>query len=272
MIEQWSHSKLNMLTRCARQFWYRYVMGLKIPPNSNLSFGKAYHSTLEANFTQKKRTKRDLSWEQATTIFSDEWDHVARDLDWKYEEAGKGNLKDMGIRLVGDYITNLAPKRKNPTFVEFEFKIELPETDKPFVGVIDLITDANGELLIYDHKTSGRRWPNSRADQELQPTAYYLAYQGLFGILPPKFTYDIAVKTKNSYVYEVSTKRTERDIEDYKERLIVAEQMLDKEIFPKTTPDNWLCNPRYCGYYNHCMRGTPLSQLRLQEDEEPYGI
>jgi CRISPR/Cas system-associated exonuclease Cas4 (RecB family) len=266
MIETLSNSKVQMLSRCPRQFYYRYILGYKIPPNSFRNFGGAYHSTMEANFKYKMDSGEDMPVEQVKDIFTDEWKRASDEVEWEYEEEREENFSDRGVDLVGNYIKDVAPNR-NPTYVEYEFSVALPEIDLPFVGVIDLVLDSNH---ISDHKTATRRWNKYRAHSELQPTAYYLAFEEDFGTVPEGFIYDIAPRTGKSEIQIVETSREEIEKIEYLGRLKSLEECVAKEVYPKTDPGNWLCSEKWCGYYGHCIKGIPLRQLRLQAREDAF--
>jgi len=252
-----------MLSKCPRQFWYRYILGWKIPPGAAAQFGSAYHKTMEANFKYKVDSGEDLSLEEVKDIFSDEWKVYSEDVEWFYEEENKDHLTDRGIELVGSYVKKVAPSRM-PTQVEYEFEIPLPEIDAPFVGVIDLILD-NDKLL--DHKTSSRRWYRDRANNELQPTAYYISFSEIFGEQPKEFIYDIAPKTGKPEIQTVTTTRSQQDIEVYLDRIKTAQTLVSKEVYPRTDPSSWWCSEKWCGYYGNCMKGILLHRLRLREIE-----
>lgn len=264
MIDTLSHSKVAMLSRCPRQLYYRYILGYKIPPNAFRNFGGAYHSTLEANFIHKMESGEDMPVEQVKDIFTDEWKRASDEIEWRYEDEREEAFSNKGIDLVGNYVEDVAPHR-NPTHVEYEFRVSLPEIDRPFVGVIDLVTDTK---FMVDHKTATRRWNKHRAHKELQPTAYYLAFEEIFGELPGGFLYDIAPRTGKPEIQTVETGRGRIQRMEYLERLVLAESAIEKENYPKTDPSNWYCSHKWCGYYDHCMRGVPLKQLRLEARDD----
>jgi len=163
------------------------------------------------------------------------------------------------LSLVKLYHSNIAPIR-NPKAVELEFDVPIPFVERRFRGRIDYVDQDNTYI---DHKTSSRKWNQGRADTSLQVSAYYLAEQIGEGRRPSGFCFDIAVKKKVPEVQVVSTHRTDEEVYGYVDRLKDVERLINAEIFPKCDPSNWLCNPRWCGYYPHCMQGLPYSQLRL---------
>lgn len=48
-----SVSQISMYLRCSLQYWFRYIQGIKAPPNLKLTVGKAGHEGLEFENRQK---------------------------------------------------------------------------------------------------------------------------------------------------------------------------------------------------------------------------
>ena len=55
-----SVSALEMHQRCPKQYEFRYVEGMKIPPGIALIRGKAFHSGVAHNYKQKIESAKDL--------------------------------------------------------------------------------------------------------------------------------------------------------------------------------------------------------------------
>jgi hypothetical protein len=239
-------------------------MGLKQPPAAALEFGKAYHKTIESSFLSDMDGKGHLTAEEAQDIFIDSFNRFSEDVDWSLEDKRKGNLADTGVKLVGEYVEKYAPKHK-PVGVEVEFSIELDGIEEPFVGVIDL----QAADYMTDHKTASRGWSAARLESTMQPEAYYLAYKAITGKYPHYFSYDVAVKTKSPYIqFNLVTVRTPYQLDLYRERIQAARDMVSREVFPRTNPDNWYCSPKWCGYYGHCINGESIHNLRLNNPDK----
>ena len=259
-ISTLSHTSVAMISKCPRQFFYRYVEGLKIKPNSAMKFGTAYHETHEANFTRMIEAKTPMPLQEVTEFFKDRWEQQQQEVDWKQEKTSSGALLDIGILGLSEYYNRVLPS-KDPKNVELRFEIQLPEITRAFVGIIDYVGQDN---KITDHKTSSRHWNNARAEAEMQPVAYYLGLKYSGGDLPEylnNFAYEVVVKKKMPAIQVVEITRTKFDIDSYIARIKTAERLIDAEIFPKTDPTNWYCSPTWCGYYGHCQRGEKLRDL-----------
>lgn len=258
LVPNLSHTSVGMMSKCPKQFYYRYIEGLKVPPGAAFAFGTSYHHAVGENFEFKIKTKQDLAIGAVWAIFSDQWEREADQVDWLFEDGDRGELKDVGLHLVELYLSNIAPIR-NPKAVEIEFDVAVPYVERRFRGRIDYV-DNDG--IYIDHKTSSKKWNQGRADTSLQVDAYYLAAQ-IEGEETPGFCFDVAVKKKIPEVQVVQTHRSKIQIQEYVDRLQDVEKLINAEIFPKTDPGNWWCSPRWCGYYPACMQGLPYSQLRL---------
>jgi hypothetical protein len=52
--------------------------------------------------------------------------------------------------------------------------------------------------------------------------------------------------------------QTERSDEDYRQLLMRVDAVtaaIEAGVFLPTTPDNWRCSPKFCGYYDTCPYG-----------------
>jgi CRISPR/Cas system-associated exonuclease Cas4 (RecB family) len=257
-----------MLSRCPKQFWYRYVLGYKEPPGAAMHFGSAYHHVQEENSRHKIQVGSDFGEEMAKAVFVDQWKQLAQEVEWELEDVRQGELTDLGVGLVTKYLRDVAPRRF-PVEVEVEFDISLPSIVRSFVGKIDLVCPNH---ILLEHKTAGKAWPEYRLSATDQVQAYYLAYERLFGNWPLSIMYDVAIKTRVPKIQEMVTTRTEHEINEYLGRIETAEQLIEAEIFPKTDPTNWVCSPRFCGYYGNCKQGKSLGGLRLTKGGGDYDL
>lgn len=258
MVDHLSQSSVDMFSRCPRQFMYRYMNALSIPPGAALVFGSTYHHTLDTNFTQKIRTGVDLSTEQVKDVFADQWERNAPGVEWALESENRHALKDTGVALVEYYVENIA-RARNPIAVEQEFSVQLPGVKRPFVGRIDFLGDTG---YVLEHKTASRRWAPERANTSLQVDAYYAARRAETKTNPRFFIYDVAVKSTKPSVQVIQTDRSDFQVDLFIDRVIMLEQAIEVGLFPRCDPSAWYCNQKWCGYYLNCMQGVPLEQLR----------
>ena len=242
----YSATQLGMLQRCPRQYYYRYILGVKSKPGAALSFGGAGHDALEYNYTQKIESHNDRPVNEVQEVFAAALEGKKNDTSWvdmKYEK-----VLDLGTELIHEYQTNYAPQIQ-PVSVEKEFLISLPGVSKPIKGFIDIIDD-NG--IIRDHKFVGRVKTKRDVETSLQLGIYSFAYKEDNGVLPNMVSFDCLLKAKGK-VEQVGMKLEE----DRLMRTLRIIQDLDKQIQAMLFPANeegWWCSKKWCGYYDRCQR------------------
>ena len=245
MIEHVSPTQLGMLLRCARQYEYRYVYGLRLPPAGTMIQGTAYHRGLE-HALRTKMTGGEVVPEDALDAARDAWERsieeAAEGVDWG--DYHPGELLDQAMELADMYIAYMVPSI-DPIVVEGEWRLE--DYDIPILGFIDLI-DASGNKVV-DHKLSRRR-ANDGGKYQLQLSLYKLGARS------------IGVEPSGLEIHQAIAGRRERDIH----RLIVEPltanftdglitsciKAIQSGIFPPSGIGSWVCSPSWCGYYEMC--------------------
>ena len=113
---------------CQAKWKFRYIDGLKSPPQSALIQGKNFHATEEYNFKSKIETKEDINVDVLKEYFASQFDSSIKEgVEWSNDERdvgvdkAKGQLLDEGIRLI-----ETASKELNPTISPAE--VEKPIT------------------------------------------------------------------------------------------------------------------------------------------------
>lgn len=168
-----SPTRLRTYDTCPLQYRYRYLDRLPTLFTPRSLLGDAIHRTLEANFTEKKRTCEDLSAEVATEVFEGAWEGnlPAEALEGENATAWE-QAHDDGLKLLDFYLETIAPG-VTPHLVEHRFRFDVPGLDLPVVGTVDLI-DQNG--VVIDHKTSHRPYDPSYLAADLQLICYATGY------------------------------------------------------------------------------------------------
>ena len=245
-----------MFRRCARQYYFRYIKGIRIPTAHMLTLGSSYHSALATNYKQKIVSKMDLPVQEIVEAFSDDFDRRALDKEIEWFGNRPGAIKDIGIPLVKKYQEEVAPGVQ-PILVEHRFELVLPEKAEvavPLVGYIDLADEdpatrePRGEV---EHKTGARSWNQERVDGDLQAFPYILWFQQKYG-KSPWFRFHIAVKTKKPKIQVLATSRSQEEMDWYIESVV-------KEVYASirsgnfpATGDGWACSEKWCGYFHLC--------------------
>jgi hypothetical protein len=257
MLSNLSVSAVGCALRCGEQFRRRYMLGEIIPPGVAAGRGRGVHEASRSNLAQKIITGRDMPVSDMKDAARDGFIEsfrrgvfLSRD-----EEAGKAELLNRAlndcINLTGLYAAEVAP-RIQPRSTEQRITADIGR-DMPLVGVIDY--DGNvgdGPLVIGDLKTSGRAWPEDRAEQELQPVVYAHLYEQTKGVRPG-FLYHVLVGAhRGERAQEFSVEVTDTAIGALMAILDQALLMIRTGAFMPCDRSNFLCSERWCGYYLTC--------------------
>ena len=254
-----SHSALDMLSKCGLQYRFRYVEGLKSPPGVALLRGSGTHGAVQADLEAKIATGELLDDEEVASIAADvfderlEVDGVALTDDEVAEGSSKviGRAKDAAVRLARHHHRHDAPGLR-PVHVERFLRVELEGFPRDLVGFVDLQEPA----CVEDLKTASKSPSADAADTSIQLTAYHLMLHAVDGKAPPVVRIRSLVNNKvpKSVVLEST-----RDVEDWKRflrRLELANELVDAGAFYPARPDDWWCSSRFCGYWSRCPFGA----------------
>lgn len=250
-------TQISMYTNCGEQYRRRYIEGEKIPPGIALIIGSSTHKSVEHNMKHKFETGELVSLEEVQDVARDATTNRFNEEDVRLseEEKQKGiNLVlaeavDTTVALAGLHHGTLAPAIE-PAKIESAWVMEISGYDYDLAGRIDL-KEKNG--TVRDVKTTGKAPSVGQADKMDQLTLYALGDWVLEGktVIPP-LAVDFLVKTK---IPKAITQTTTRDREDFQTLLARIEAVslgLERGVFPPTSRDNWLCNPKWCGYFQTC--------------------
>jgi hypothetical protein len=248
-----------MFSRCGRQFMYRYLEGLIIPPGISAVRGTAAHTGVEVNMLHMMEAGVAAPLEAVEVAchnaVNNEWENGVRLLPDEQEQSEKqlrGDAVDGAIRLARTHYKEIAPNLK-PTHVERWFELIVPALPCTIKGRIDL-QEGGG---IRDLKT-GKAYPlEDAAERSPQLTWYALAVKALDGELPDYVSLDHLILTKTGVTYRPQV--AQRDGDDFNReihRAQLAAFMIDDGRFQPATPDQWCCTPKWCGYWNRCPYGA----------------
>jgi len=239
-IDHLSASQINTFRRCGKQWYYRYVEDLKIPPTGNLVLGSSIHKGLEVNFSQKIESQIDLALGDVLDVYSTEFDARKQEIE---EEWDEGQEKDNGVSLLTLYHQNISPTIQ-PILVEEGFSLQID--GHKVIGYIDLVTA--GQIII-DHKTSGRKYAEDVIDKDIQLTAYAMAYHEITGLWPREVGFNVMVKTKTPSIQELRGQRSEADAERFRRIAQDVARAIEADIY---IPCDNSITCSWCGYKEIC--------------------
>lgn len=244
-IDHLSASSINQYLRCPRQWWYRYVLGLRVPPDGGLVVGKGVHWAAEAGMKGKIISGLDPEPESSATLAAEAVEAECSTGEVRFEEGQTtGQLKDKAARVASAWAEKAAPK-SDPAEVEAEFEKEIAGVK--VIGRLDVV-DRDG--LVRDWKTSGRKPVATDVMASVQTeiyshvrdagVVYHYLVDGKTGVA----AHDVPVVGKNSALAAKLAPATVGEVA----------KGISAEVFPRKR-DGWHCSVRWCGFYERCMSG-----------------
>ena len=248
-----SYSALSLYQSCSLAFFYRYVKKLQAEKTSKcLLFGSTYHKTLD-RLASMKMDKREFSIPEAKAIFQGEWmssvdSTVNIDFDDKDEPLA---LLRQGQQMLETYLTSWNDIQIISHAEAFLIDIKDDEGNtlsKPVIGEFDLIIEKEGNPVIVDFKTSGKRWCEDKPLKDHQATLYCLSYYKATGVIP-SFRFDVVTKTKTPAVQQLETSRTKDDLKRLTRLYLAIDKAIQSACFIPNE-SSFMCGG--CEYANAC--------------------
>src|ERR1035438_5782989 len=149
-------SGLNLLSRCGIAFEYRYMKGLKLPPDVGLTIGKAVDVAVNTNMQAKVDTGHLLETEAVEALARDAvvagFDEV--EIEESYRMLGKQGARDKAVDssvILSRLHHRQAAPKISPTHVQRQWVVDIDGLDIQVAGTIDI---QEGSRSIRDTKTS----------------------------------------------------------------------------------------------------------------------
>lgn len=231
-----SHSRVSKYLTCPEQYRLYYVENLRPKvPSASLEFGQAVHSALASAFLENHH---------AVSEFIKRWDAVkGTGLRYAYRESW-GRLRERGIALLEEFVQNHFGRLTNVQACESDFELKISNLDVPFVGVIDLVAELDGELTVIDFKTSGSKYQGFEAALSDQLSGYLLAEPQA-----KQVALCVLVKTAEPKIEWFVTKRSGADLTSYLQKVsLVGHQIAGRQFYKR--PGKWCA---YCDFLPICL-------------------
>ncbi|MDX9981124.1 MAG: PD-(D/E)XK nuclease family protein [Lentisphaeria bacterium] len=252
----WSNSQINALANfCSLAWAFRYVHRLEpefVPVS--LVFGTAFHSALSYHAARRLQGKACTIGECADLLETLLADGCKSDSPPVRMGEGEsvGGLVDQGIGMLRILLGSADPEEEVEA-VGLPFSVPLFDAngvrlDKPLIGEFDLVVRRGGIRTIVDWKTSARRWPEGKAESDLQATCYLWAERQT-GHPDSRFRFEVVTKTKSPVCERHPATRDMDDFVRLGELVRVLERVVANECF-HPQEGGWECNG--CPYTTAC--------------------
>lgn len=235
----YSFSRLSKYLSCPEQYRLYYLEGLRprFPPAS-LVFGQVLHQAL-AELLGRGGDPVKLFQERWRAVQATELKFGARDSWDKLFETGEG--------LLSRFQTVELPKLGKVESVERPFSLDITTLALPFVGVIDLVADYQGQRTVIDFKTAAKAYEDHEVKLADQLTAYQLAEPSA-----QQSALCVLIKGKESRIDWHVGKRSPKDLEEYLAKMAITAQAIEAGQYYKR-PGFW-CS--WCDFLPVCLEDT----------------
>ena len=107
-----------------------------------------------------------------------------------------------------------------------------------------------GDEAVCDWKTASSKWPASKADHDLQATAFCYAYKAIHG-RSPLFRFDVYTKARQPTLNQYYTVRTQNELDRFAYLAGKIERSVEAGIF---YPNESCMNCAECPYRERCKK------------------
>lgn len=285
-----SYSQLTLYASCPRRYYYRYVLGQRAGTSSAMALGTLTHGAIEQGVNFKIQHQREpelaqlLDWiEDESKILAPEikkWDDDQY-LDIVDPEARRQMLANEARALASVFVRERLPKLLPRVS---EYKVEtLLRGRIPYIGYIDLITkdpdaaamnpeyaNSGAEAIhpldtIRDVKTVKKNYRPDQIANSLQLSLYAyatgahtVAYEL---IRRPGKTARTAAPVTIPWPAEgaAAVVRSRAELEHALDHVEDVAQAMAQGSYPRIGPESWVCNAKWCDYYDQC-RGSRANE------------
>lgn len=246
MIGHLSYSSISLYLSCPEAWRRKYVTKEPTYSTPELSFGSAFHNTVERFI---------LHGGDLLNIWREKWAEQAAKPDIFWGADTPAEHENYGVRLFGqpDIVTQLetiaAAHDLNPEKIEQKVSLEVLGVPVPVIGYIDYIGRDN---VPADFKTSSRAWTQDRAAGELQ-SLFYLAALNQAGKPTPgwKFKHIVLVKNKTPRLDTFEHAHKPGEVMWLMSMIRSVWEGIEREVF-YPNPTGWKCSSKYCDFWSNC--------------------
>jgi len=217
-----SYSQISTFDNCPRQYRFRYLQRIPVPPSAAASFGDSVHKTLR-DFYQAVKEGKKLAKKDLLKLLEKNWS-----AEGYASKAHEKRMKEQGRRMLSDFYDQDYDPKRIPKALEQNFVIKISPSLR-IGGKIDRVDEWRDKLEIIDYKT-GKTLDQKEIDRSLQMTVYALAAtdQGIYGKKPEEVLLSFYFLDSGE---KKTTRRTADQLQQAKKELVEKACEIEKSKF-----------------------------------------
>lgn len=237
-----SFSQVSTYLQCPKKYYLAYCEQIKSPPAIAMKEGSTWHQTLEFYNSEHILHKNYPMLSNTMEVFAEKLNENTKDIeDWEGET--RQSILSRASAILPDYVNKIAVHIE-PSEVEREV-IFLVDNIK-VLGFIDLLCSMEDfPKVLVDYKTVKRKKTARDVQSSLQLQFYQHTLNGEY--YPSFCSLEKSTRRCHMVVGEINYQK-EKVIQPIRSAI----QGIKKEYFGHCNPEEWFCNPKWCGYYPLC--------------------
>lgn len=248
-----SQTMVGTYVNCPRKFWFRFVLGIVSPPGVAPTLGTANHTALDENNKHKAKRGWDLKTRVVIDAFKSAWDSLAKTIptsEWAQSGTNRNHAAESVVPALKNYMEKVAPTIQP---IASEKRFQKVWNGLAVRGTADVLEDDK----ILDYKTCSAQSGYIRpgfADFDLQLAVYAKAFKKERAAL-------LCFVKGTGKVVRCATRVSPARKAAAVEQITHVAKGISAQSFPLCDKSNFLCSPRFCGYWYYC-RGAKDGKAR----------
>jgi putative RecB family exonuclease len=171
-----TYSEIKTFQTCPLRWHYQYVEKAKPEQlSSAMLLGSSVHAAVQMFFQSKLSAEQPPSIEQMMEAYRANWQRESDGIPIQY---GKGqtvqSLEATARRMLERFLASIYAQPKEEIIgIEESFKVHLADDLPDLAGRVDMVTYANGELIVTDYKTARSMWAEETAEDHGEQLVLY---------------------------------------------------------------------------------------------------
>lgn len=264
-----SPSSMGTFALCGVMYQKKYIDKIPRAVGTALIIGGATHSSVQRDLRHMIDTGLLLKDAEIQDIardaFAVKWNTsgdilLSEDEKAIGEQAVRGAGTDLSVALAMLHHYEIAPNLF-PSHVEHKFRLVIKGYPYDILGILD-VREEGAESKLFSHyvtvrdtKTAGKTPSQQDVDRTEQLTVYAMWERQSSGKAPGAVFIDALVKTKVPKAVSLKSTRNDYDFQTFLLRMERFCEALEKGAFVPCDPTDWICTPKWCGYYDTCPFG-----------------
>ncbi|OGJ85796.1 MAG: hypothetical protein A2268_00895 [Candidatus Raymondbacteria bacterium RifOxyA12_full_50_37] len=216
-VKSLSYSTYSSFINCPQQFFYSKILKKRpVGVSANLPFGSGVHAAAEYMYRRQQAFQEPPEVDVLMRIFQSVFDHST---DVIYGEKQPKEQLFSTARQLLTLLVNEPPVR----VIAVEHEILVPVDGFYVIGRIDLLTEDQNGLILWDIKTGAKKY----SDEDLKRVAQQLALYGLGISKPVRYAVKTLLKLKEPRIENLQVPVTQADHQEIIEQLLMVKDAME---------------------------------------------